>query len=95
MSEGDPHKITAFEDPDSADAPLLGVINGTIRDTPLTSEEWRDIAGTEAGAEARGSFLINTYSGAMLLMGKGGYWKGNFSDLPEILKESDGWVSHE
>ena len=95
MGDAKPHKLAAFQDPDTEDTPLLGVITGSIEDPPITAENWGEKREDNPTPDAEGIFILNTYSGAFMIVGDSGYWAGSFADLPELLKDTGGWVPHE
>jgi len=95
MAEDKGHKIAAFEDPDSEDPPLLGVIIGSVEPEEITAEEWRERTDKTPASVARGGFILNTYSGALMIMGDSGYWRGDFGDLPELLADTEGYSANE
>jgi hypothetical protein len=95
MSDPKPHKLAAFEDPDSEDTPLLGVIIGSIEDPPIKAEKWSEKREENPTPDAAGMWVLNTYSGAFMIAGKSGYWSGDFADLPELLEDTGGWVPNE
>jgi len=89
------HSIAVFEDPDNEDPPLMGVLLGSFEDPPISSEDWADRMEKDEDPEVSGTWVLNTYSGAFMLMTSAGMWQGDFAELGDILEDTEGWDPHE
>lgn len=89
------HVVIAFSDTEKTKRPLLGVIYCTIGVDPINADEWLEQRDNDVTADGDAMMVLNTHTGAMVVYDDRGLWRGDVSELPEILAGTSGWSPNE